>query len=146
MMYGRKPNWDNELSRFARRVVGEPYVWGRTDCATIVRYALRVIYGDQLELYWPEQWTGRIEAARAFHDMGGDWYKAFRRIGFSPVDRGKWPQGAVVTKSVVGRRPLGMLGIVTMRQVLTSYEGSGVVLVPIDVARTAAKLVDIRYG
>lgn len=57
-------NWDVRLVEFAREVRGQPYVWGETDCATLVRRALTVMHGEDPLPDDVGAWTTRIGALR----------------------------------------------------------------------------------
>lgn len=43
----RLRNWDVELMLWARTVVGRPFEWGATDCGSLARGALEVMYGPE---------------------------------------------------------------------------------------------------
>ncbi len=44
----RVPNWDVELVRFAGDMQGRPFRYGSTDCGTLVRGALKAMYGKDV--------------------------------------------------------------------------------------------------
>lgn len=51
----RTANWQAALRTWARGAVGQPYVWGKTDCGSIGRDALVVMFGDRIlkGIVWP---------------------------------------------------------------------------------------------
>ena len=69
-MARRIPNWDVALHRWASSIAGQPYVWGRTDCGTLVRDALSVMYGaDLLEAF--DRYDTLRDARRVHAESGG---------------------------------------------------------------------------
>jgi hypothetical protein len=44
----RQPQWRNNLLTWAKAVHGRPYVWGTTDCASLVRGALKEQFGEDV--------------------------------------------------------------------------------------------------
>ncbi len=44
----RVPDWRSRLITWAENVRGMPYIWGRSDCATLVRTALAICFGRDI--------------------------------------------------------------------------------------------------
>lgn len=58
-MMNRLHNWDTWLVEFAIKMIGQPFKWGQTDCATLVRNGLRSIYGRDVWRGHVGIWTAR---------------------------------------------------------------------------------------
>ena len=54
----RIERWDSELTYFAERVRRDDYAWGQTDCASIVRRGLMLLYGKDI-------WKGAVPSYRS---------------------------------------------------------------------------------
>lgn len=65
-------NWDRRLVEWAESVRGRPFVWGETDCATLVRGAVEAMYGPAFlaGIAVPEYGT-QVGAERAWDQTGG---------------------------------------------------------------------------
>lgn len=65
----RVNNWEQQLLIAARARVGEPFAWGTSDCAALVRWAMTLMWGEEL---WPDlpTWSSVAEAARVVRDHG----------------------------------------------------------------------------
>jgi len=64
-------NWDVRLVQYAGRLQGEAFEWGVTDCGTLVRGALTVLYDhDVLEAALGAPWTSLRGAAGAWRAVG----------------------------------------------------------------------------
>lgn len=135
-------NWDIALAEFALHMAGEPIVWGKTDCGSLSYAALELVYdAETLEAIKKPAYRGAKSATRLLTANKGGAYPYLRRCGLVPVRRGYWPSGAVWTRPPTKSRPHGAIGIVTMRRVLTSTEKYGVILLTIDEATAASKLL-----
>lgn len=44
----RPRNWDIALAQWARSIAGSPFVWGETDCGSLVRYSLKAVHGRDM--------------------------------------------------------------------------------------------------
>ena len=76
----RVPNWDVKLVRWAETQFGEPFEWGRTDCGSLIKSGLRLIFGqpvldEGLRYKDEESAVGVIRTvgtvARYFTQLGG---------------------------------------------------------------------------
>lgn len=135
----RVPNWDTLLFEWAESQMGKPYVWGDTDCASLVRAACRVIFGvDALSHIKP--WTTRAAALKR-HSATGGVYGALMSADWTEVPLPFAQQGDVLTWS---QPALGGAGVVVARQLLTSDPDHGVQLVPWSVARLSPDCLLMR--
>jgi cell wall-associated NlpC family hydrolase len=62
-------NWDVYLAMWATDLLGQPFVWGETDCASLVRAAMQVMYGEDR---WPDtpRYTDAAGALRVSEEHG----------------------------------------------------------------------------
>lgn len=118
-------NWDHKLVRFAEQERGRSYEWGETDCASLVRRAMDIMYGEDKFPNAPN-WTTEVGAKRALGkidnvnqciiDIGGeDVHKNFRR------------NGDIVT-GIDNNENFPGMGVVVDVEVLTSSPEYGVYL------------------
>lgn len=70
MTYQRHPQWRTRLLAWADGVRGQPYAWGRTDCASLARAALDEMFCRSVTAHIP-RWTSKRTALRALADVGG---------------------------------------------------------------------------
>ncbi|HEX8693400.1 MAG TPA: hypothetical protein VF746_13330 [Longimicrobium sp.] len=66
----RAENWDVRLHHWAAGRVGRRFAWGRTDCASLVRQAARVMYGQEVFASVP-RWASARQAVEAMRVSGG---------------------------------------------------------------------------
>jgi hypothetical protein len=67
----RIPNWPVALGNLARELIGQPFVWGETDCVSIVRKATIAMYGEDIaKPYIDVTYKTKIGAVRAFKKIG----------------------------------------------------------------------------
>lgn len=59
----RLPNFDYHLTLFAREMVGKEFVWGETDCGSLVRGAMKAMYGQDMFPHAPN-WKSAAEAKK----------------------------------------------------------------------------------
>lgn len=67
---GRVINWDVELVKWAEQEVGQQFEWGYSDCCSLVRRALSVMYGRDLCAGTPP-YRSLLGARRALQQTGG---------------------------------------------------------------------------
>ena len=121
----RTRNWDTRLVTWAERVRGQPFVWGETDCGSLVKQAYKIITGKRCP--WP-YYKGKTAAMRAMTKVGGI-PAALEKVA-KPVGRGFAQSGDVVLVKVDDG--YGM-GIVVGDNVVGTYPGYPVTLVPLRV-------------
>lgn len=63
-------NWDVKLAEWANQRLGLPFEWGRTDCVSLVREALGIMYPDEFYVELPI-WSDKEEAKVAMKQVGG---------------------------------------------------------------------------
>lgn len=63
--------WRSQLMTWAGAQCGRPYVWGETDCASLVRAATRQMYGVDVFAGLVPEWRSQREAVRARRQVGG---------------------------------------------------------------------------
>lgn len=67
----RVPNWNVELVLLAKRLIGADFVWGETDCVSVVRKALVAMYGEDIAApHIGVTYTTKTGAVRAFNKIG----------------------------------------------------------------------------
>lgn len=67
-MTPRVRNWDVALVAWANAQAGEPYRWGATDCASLVRQAATILFGRDP---WPDvRYDTALDAARVLVARG----------------------------------------------------------------------------
>lgn len=65
----RLRTWDVELEQWAAGMIGEPFAWGRTDCASLVIKGQRIIYG--VDVFHTPAWKSKAKALRTLVDVKG---------------------------------------------------------------------------
>lgn len=65
----RLPDWRTRLHRWAREHVGQEFVWGRTDCASLGQSALHAMFGEPVLPAVP-QWVTAAGALRTLQAVG----------------------------------------------------------------------------
>lgn len=122
-MMRRVMNWDIALFDWARSVCGEPYVWGRTDCASLVREAHRLMYGEGR--FDVGEWTSKTGALRVSKRVGGV-VGALEAAGAEDVHPGKAQQGDVLVRAAEDADGHPVCGVLIARRVLSSDPERGV--------------------
>ena len=133
----RTVSWSTDLNEYAQSVLGQPFVWGETDCAYLVVGAVRAMYGaDVLKL---GTWTTRTGALRALR-RGGSPRDAFERAGAVEVSYPFRQRGDLV--QLPGEEAEGFpgLGIVVRAGVLTVDQDEIVLIAPPDPEMTVWRL------
>ena len=120
-------NWDTRLVEYALSVVGEDFEWGRTDCATITREALTLVFGEDPWDGHARRWTTKVGAVRA--GRAATILDVLRGSGAIQVGEHFGTSGDVALGCHFGAHGLPMLSILLPgRKVLTSTPESGVVI------------------
>lgn len=70
MRYPRHAQWRTRLLAWANGVRHQPYVWGKTDCASLARAALDEMFCRSVTAHIPG-WTSKRTALRALAAFGG---------------------------------------------------------------------------
>lgn len=123
----RRRDWDARLERWARKQLGRPFVWGSTDCASLVRGVIAALYeGGKKKMSAQPGWTTEQGAIRALKRTGGV-DAVLRRLGAEVVPPAFAQRADVV---VVDRDPLPATGVVVAAGVLVSTPERGVFMLP----------------
>lgn len=68
-MIARARNWRAHLHAWSASVLGQPFAWGRTDCGTLARDALAVMFGQDVVPFVP-RWHSAREAVAVLQAYG----------------------------------------------------------------------------
>lgn len=90
-------DWRSRLVAWAESVRGEQYAWGATDCGTLARSALEVLFG--VDLFPALAWTTEREALRTLSRIGGV-ERALLDMGAEPCHPNFLCSGAVVVQPI----------------------------------------------
>jgi len=126
----RIENWDIALFRFVEVHEGEPFEWGRTDCATLARGGVAAMYGEDLlpDLpIWRSQ-RGALKASRRL----GPIIDALKALGAERVSI-RFAQSGDILIPDPDEDGLPRLAIVWNAAALCSSPEHGVTLVPLAV-------------
>lgn len=127
----RRVGWDVELVRWASDLVGEPFVWGETDCGTLCRRALEVLYAGDVatELLGPP-WDSVAGARRAWARLE-DLEDALAVFGALPVDGTHLQTGDIVQLEGDDRIGLPRFAVSVGGRLLRCDISAGISAVPI---------------
>jgi hypothetical protein len=121
----REENWDIRLFHWGNSVVGKPFRWGVTDCASLVIDAMEVMYGVDV---FPgvERWRSLRKAVRVLRDVGslGDF---FEDSGGVQVPLAFAQSGDIVLASGLDNDNLPRMGVICNGTVIYSKRDRGVV-------------------
>lgn len=122
----RVPNWDTLLFEWALEQRGKPYVWGETDCGSLVRAAACVLFGvDTFEHVEP--YTTRAAATKRQNETGGV-SAVLLATGWTEQPLTMAQQGDVL---ILDSEDGPACGIIVARLLLTSDPTNGVQLLPV---------------
>lgn len=99
---GRRPDWEVRLARWATLRNGEPFVWGRTDCAMLCFEALEAITGADVCSRYLGQWHSRSSALRYQQRQGTTVTRELLGLGCSEITPGYQQRGDFV---IIERAP-----------------------------------------
>ena len=71
----RVENWNGKLIDWASKQIGKPFIWGETDCGTLIRQGLQVITG--IDVFTPLAWWQTEQRARESWDALGGIHAGF---------------------------------------------------------------------
>ena len=74
----RVPNWQRELLRWGERQRRMSWAWGETDCGTLMRQGLEIVFGHPL---MDIAYASREEARAWMQEMGTSASEYFERCG-----------------------------------------------------------------
>ena len=136
------PDWHFRLVAYAQANRGRPFRWGTTDCYSIVRGALDVVYdADVLPAAIYSRQAAALRVAQSFKDIPG----ALEELGAQPVAMPFAQAGDLLL--IPGKDELGLprFGVIAdgRGHVLTSDVADGVVVV--DATEIPAESVAWRW-
>lgn len=125
-------NWDVALITWATSVIGQPFKWGQTDCASLVRTACEVMYAADL---FPD--VGRYDthagAMRALAYTGGV-RQSLRLVGATIQDVKYAQTGDIVLGPGHAGEPTESAFVVIGKVMLVTNMGMRVDLAPVSAA------------
>jgi len=121
----RAENYSVELTAYAEEVRNKPFKWGETDCGSLVKAALRIIYGLEVEI----KSYRNVRGATTVYKGIGSSLSYLIDLGFKPVAPAYAGNGDLV---VVKENPFDRCGVIVANQILTSEIGGTVSLYPLD--------------
>lgn len=134
----RVRNWDVELVLWARRIIGAPFEWGRTDCGTLCRTAVDVLYGrGTAALALGRPWQTLRGARGAWGRLGGEWPS---RLGARAVPARFASGGDIVVSGGADDDGLPQLAVVLGPQVLVVDRDMGVYASPVRASQAEASI------
>jgi len=122
----RVRNWDVALILWAETVRGLPFQWGATDCGSLVRDAMEVMYGRDL---WPDvpRWD-TLRAAVQIQGTTGGVAAQLALLGAVEVEYGYVQQGDVILLPCAEGDSIPSVGIRVSDRWLGSEDGGVVTL------------------
>lgn len=97
---GRPANWHHRLMQYAAAQQGQPFVWGQTDCGSLVRGALPALYAEDPLAGWPGYHT--VRAAQRIRAQCGGVAAVLRQLGATPIAPGFATAGDVACCPAAG--------------------------------------------
>lgn len=130
----KQPGHERRLVALAEQLVGLPYVWGHTDCASIAVRCLEAMAkrpGCVVQRLGVEWYDSRTSALRVFSLLGGI------RTALEALDLTEHPpcyahQGDILVLPGAEGHPVESAGVVVSGRMLTSVEERGVYWCDID--------------
>lgn len=124
----KQPGYERRLVALAEQLVGLPYVWGHTDCASLALRALEAmakkpgVIAERLGVSW---YDSRSSALRVFSTLGGI------RTALEALDLTEHPvcyahQGDIIVLPGAEGHPVQSAGVVVSGRMLTATEELGV--------------------
>jgi len=125
----RVRNWDVKIMDWQADMLGRPFAWGQTDCGSLVRSALSVVYGEDPvpHLDWYETQTGAIRLFGETDGISG----AILDLGAEETTLAFARQADIAIEAPSEDNRLGGAGVVVDRAVVVCPEGEEVVRSPI---------------
>ena len=129
----RVRTWDVDLEQWAAQLLGEPFAWGVTDCATLAIKSQRILYG--VDVFRLPTWKSKAKALRTLTDVTSirAVLKAHaRRVGRNFLQAGDL---VLVGKGCAELETDGLM-IVVRDYALATSPASGVTAVPLEAIPT----------
>lgn len=128
----RRPNWGVHLFRWSKSVVGEPFVWGETDCGSLVRGAVRAMYGETPDAWSKRPYTSERQALRVQVQMKGV-SGALRALGATDETVAYAQSGDIVVRPPRQGRETLRAGVVVNGSLVVTSMQRGVCRAPLRV-------------
>ncbi len=93
-------NYDYKLIEWVNTQLGKPYIWGETDCGTLVRKGLNIVYKKDC-FHDTASWSSETECRKIWDDLGGV-DKAFLDFGAKKI-KGTYAQTGDVAVLEIGK-------------------------------------------
>ena len=124
----RIENWDSRLVEYAKKVVGQEFKWGSTDCASLVRRGLTAIMGEDVWKRAVGTWKTRRGAVSVSDRT--DYEEALKASGAVEVGLHYAWSGDVALGPSEDEHGMIQVGLLLpTRKVMTSMPETGVVIV-----------------
>ena len=139
----RLRTWDVDLQTWAGSLIGEPFRWGTTDCASIVIEAQRIMYG--VDVFNLPKWKSKAKALRTLVGVKG-MRSGLRRCA-DQVGRGFLQMGDIVlVKNGCDELETDGLMLVVRDWALFTNPKTGVIRIPLEVIPKKATFWRVRVG
>lgn len=139
----RVRTWDVDLQAWAASLIGEPFQWGRTDCASIAIEAQRLMYGA--DVFHLPKWKSKAKALRTLESAKG--IRAVLRKHAQQVGRGFLQMGDIVlVKNGCDVLETDGLMLVVRDYALFTNPETGVIRVPLEALPKRATFWRVRVG
>ena len=137
-------NWDNAVVKWATTQRGRPFVWGQTDCVSLYRNALQVMYGEPIG---PGLTYHSLPSALAASAECGGIRKVLLELGAVPLESAAYANTGDVLIDVLrdGDAFESTLPVITDKIMFADPEGV-IVLVPLRDAPRDVTAYRMPYG
>lgn len=126
----RQPNYSIDLVDWAERMRGQEFVWGTTDCASLVRAALAIVYGEDVDPEAPVYFSE--EEARQDVELGWSVRGRLLELGAKEVERSRVSVGDVVVAPPVSEEEFtdSAMIVVAPGKMLVTHPGTLIKVLP----------------
>lgn len=128
MTLTRRDNVDVHLAVWADTVLGRPFTWGTTDCASLVHRALVVMYGRGVASRLPKRWSSKAAGLRLAKATTAE--VCLEVLGALEVPAVFARTGDIMVTPAAEGHPAGM-GVVVAAALVTSTPAGGVHAYPV---------------
>lgn len=124
----KQPAWERRLIAFAESLIGQPYRWGETDCASLALRSIETmakrpgVVADRLGVEW---YGSQVSALRVFSALGGI-RAALAALGMTEHPVRYAQQGDIIVLPGTEGHPVESCAVVVSGRFLTSIEARGV--------------------
>jgi len=124
-MMPRTENYGVVLTQYAESIRDKPFKWGETDCGTIAREVLRIVYGLEPKI---STYKSQRKAIKTYEAEIGSYLTYFNSLGFEPVAPMLANNGSVI----VVEDKIDRFGVIVSGHILTSEIDGKVTMYPLD--------------